>query len=164
MAQGSEQAAEQLVNVTARLEQLARQQRGGLLDSLRPFLLGALVGGAAALLYAPQAGEQTRAFVRRNATELQESATQGAQAAKGTIQERTGAAQETVQKTLAQAGDTVKTTVADGRAQANAATQEAKQAATASGTAAQTTADTTTDTAQDVSQEQARKAARPKPA
>jgi gas vesicle protein len=137
MAQSPEQLTEQLTKVTARLEALSKRQRGGgPLSGFKPFLLGALVGGGAALLYAPQAGEQTREFVRRNAGELQESAMQSAQTAKGKIQERTGVAQETIQKTLTQASDK----------------------------AAQTAPDSTTATATEMPQEQERTVGRPQSA
>ncbi len=128
MAQGTDQTAAQLEKVTARLEQLARHQRGGPLGGLKPFLLGALTGAGAALLYAPQAGEQSRKLLRRNATELQERATQSA---KGKTQERTGAAQETAQESLAQAANTVRATVQNGRTKTQPVTQDAQQAAAA---------------------------------
>jgi gas vesicle protein len=38
------------------------------------FFVGALVGGAAALLFAPQSGEQTRAQIRDRSIELKEKA------------------------------------------------------------------------------------------
>jgi len=146
MAQGTEQTAAQLEKVTARLEQLARRQRGGPVGGLKPFLLGALAG--AALLYAPRAGEQSRTLLRRNATELQERATQSAQSAKGKIQERTGAARETVQETLTQAASVA---------------QETKQAATEGGKAAQTAAAPPTPKAAAQREGQESKAGDPKP-
>lgn len=162
MAQGPEQTAEQLDKVTARLEQLARRRRGGPLGGLRPFLLGAIVGAGAALLYAPQAGEQTREFVRRNATDLQESATQGVQTAKEKIQERTGAAQDTARDALPQASPEVEAAAADSRAQARATAQKAKQAVTETAEAAQATAATAVDTTVATPEERERKVSRPK--
>jgi gas vesicle protein len=38
------------------------------------FFIGALVGGAAALLYAPQSGEETRTQIRERSIELREKA------------------------------------------------------------------------------------------
>ncbi len=128
MAQGTDQTAAQLAKVTARLEQLARHQRGGPLGGRKPFLLGALTGAGAALLYAPQAGEQSRPLLRRNATELRERATQSA---KGQTQERTGAAQETAQESLAEAANTVRATVQNRRTKTQPVTQDAQQAAAA---------------------------------
>lgn len=141
MAQDPEQTAAQLTKVTARLEQLARSQRGGPLGALKPFVLGALAGAGAGLLYAPQAGEQSRTLLRRNATELQERATQGAQSAKGKIQGGTAMAQGTAQQALAQASDKVKTTVADGRAKTDAVVEDARQAVQDGGDKMQAAAD-----------------------
>ncbi len=107
MAQDPEQTAAQLTMVAARLEQLARSQRDGPLGALKPFVLGALARAGTALRYAPQAGEQTRPLLRRNAGELQASATQGAQTVKGKIQGGTATAQDPVQAALTQVGDKV---------------------------------------------------------
>jgi gas vesicle protein len=41
-------------------------------DFLAGFILGGLVGAAAALLLTPQSGQETRAFIRDRGTELQE--------------------------------------------------------------------------------------------
>jgi gas vesicle protein len=41
-------------------------------DFLAGFIVGALVGAAAALLFAPQSGEETRALIREKGIELQE--------------------------------------------------------------------------------------------
>ncbi len=128
MAQSPEQLTEQLAKVTARLEALAKRQRGGgPLSGFKPFLLGGLVGAGAALLYAPQTGEQTRMLLRRNAGELQESATQGAQTAKDKIQSTTAAAQDATQTTLAQVSDKVNATAQNGRAKTNEIVQDTKQ-------------------------------------
>jgi len=161
MAQGTEQTAAQLEKVTARLEQLARRQRGGPLGGLKPFLLGVLTGAGAALLYAPQAGEQSRTLLRRNATELQERATQSAQSAKGKIQERTGAAQETAQESLAQAANKVRATVQNGRSKTQPVTQDAKQAVAAGGAQVQAPAAATADEAAGAQEATLRTAPRP---
>jgi len=116
MAQSPEQLTEQLAKVTARLEALAKRQRsGGPLSGFKPFLLGGLVG------------EQTRMLLRRNAGELQESATQGAQTAKDKIQSTTAAAQDATQTTLAQVSDKVNATAQNGRAKTNEIVQGTKQ-------------------------------------
>jgi len=162
MAQGPEQTAEQLAKVTERLERLARSQRGGPLAALKPFLLGALVGVGAALLYAPQTGEQTRALLRRNAGELRESTTQGAQSTKEKIQASTATAQDSVQATLTQVGDKVEA-AANGRTQLRTASQEARQRVSEGGKAAQEAANAATDKAVAQSEEQERKAGRPNP-
>jgi gas vesicle protein len=44
----------------------------GTTDFLAGFVVGALVGAAAALLFAPQSGEETRALIRDKGIELQE--------------------------------------------------------------------------------------------
>jgi gas vesicle protein len=43
-------------------------------DFLAGFLVGALVGAAAALLFAPQSGEETRTIIRERGIELKERA------------------------------------------------------------------------------------------
>jgi len=141
MAQDPEQTAAQLTKVTARLEDLAKRQRGGgPLGGFRLFVLGALAGAGAALLYAPQAGEQTRTLLRRNASELQESATQGARTAKGKIQANTATAQDSVQAALTQVGDKVEA-AADGRAKTDAVVEDARQAVQDGGDKVQAAAD-----------------------
>jgi len=162
MAQDPEQTAAQLTKATARLEDLAKRRRGGgPLGGFRPFVLGALVGAGAALLYAPQAGEQTRALLRRNASELQESATQSAQTAKEKIQGGTAKAQGTAQQALAQASDKVKATVANGRAKTDAVVEDAKEAVQDSDSKIQAATDTAADKATGVQQAAARKAPQP---
>lgn len=44
------------------------------IDFLAGFMVGALVGAAAALLFAPQAGEETRLLIRDKGIELKEQA------------------------------------------------------------------------------------------
>jgi gas vesicle protein len=91
-------SAERLEQVTAQLEQAAKQHRGsGPLRALRPFVLGALAGAGMALLYAPQRGEQTRAMLRRNATDLQDRATQTASSVKERLPEQAQTAPDQAQ-------------------------------------------------------------------
>jgi gas vesicle protein len=58
------------------------QRGGGLGSALKAFTFGALVGGGAALLYAPQKGEQTRRQLLARGSQAKEQATQLAGQAK----------------------------------------------------------------------------------
>ena len=128
MAQDVAQLATQLEQLNVRLERaLKARQGGGPLRPIRPFFFGALLGAGAALLYAPQTGERTREFLRRNAGELQESATQSTQTAKDTIQRTATTAKSTAQQTLTQVGDRAATAAQNGRAKTGEIVQGAKQ-------------------------------------
>jgi gas vesicle protein len=163
MARNPDQTTEQLTTVTARLERLARRQRGGPLGGFRPFVLGALVGAGAALLYAPQAGEQTRALLRRNASDVQASTTASVQTAKQKLQGGTAAVQDSARRALAQAAGTAKATVQDGRAETSAVVRDADQAAQDGGEQARVAADTAADEAVGARERPEREAARPEP-
>ena len=69
----------QLLKRLERLEQqlAKRGQRrgGGAGTALKAFTVGALVGGGAALLYAPQRGEQIRRQLRQRGSQVTEQAT-----------------------------------------------------------------------------------------
>lgn len=56
-------------------------------DFLAGFFVGALVGAAAALLLAPQSGEETRAFIREKGIELQERSAEMSADAQAKLQE-----------------------------------------------------------------------------
>ncbi len=110
MAKTLETSAGRLERVAAQLEQAAqRNQGGGLMGALKPFALGALVGAGAALLYAPQAGAQTRAVLRRNADDVQDRATQAASGATARVPDRAKAV-------LARANKQTKTFMEQGKA------------------------------------------------
>lgn len=127
MAQDVAQLATQLEKMNARLEQALKARRGGgPFRAVKPLFYGALLGAGAALLYAPQTGERTRALLLRSAGELRERATQGTQTAKETLQSTTAAAQDTAQQRLAQVADKVNATVQDGRAKTNEIIKGAK--------------------------------------
>ncbi len=116
-------SAERLEQVTAQLEQAARRnQGGGIMGALKPFLLGALVGAGMALLYAPQRGEQTRAMLRRNATDLQDRAMQTASSVKERLPEQ-------AQTALDQAQGRSKAAVEPGKETLQAVKAEAEQGA-----------------------------------
>ncbi|CAA9589995.1 MAG: hypothetical protein AVDCRST_MAG18-4835 [uncultured Thermomicrobiales bacterium] len=109
MAKTLETIEGRLERVTAQLEQAAkRSQGGGLMSMLKPFALGALVGAGAALLYAPQAGEQTRAVLRRNADDLQDRATQAASGVTARLPDQ-------AKEVLAQAREQTKTVMDQGK-------------------------------------------------
>ena len=63
---------DRLDHLEKRLTQVGKGQGGGFGATVRTLLLGALVGGALALLYAPQQGEEAR----RRMLELKEQAGQ----------------------------------------------------------------------------------------
>jgi gas vesicle protein len=56
-------------------------------DFLAGFVVGALVGAAAALLFAPQSGEETRALIRDKGIELQERSVEMSEEARRRAQE-----------------------------------------------------------------------------
>lgn len=121
-------SVERLEQVTAQLEQAARRnQGGGIMGALKPFLLGALAGAGLALLYAPQRGEQTRAMLRRNATDLQDRATQTASGVKERLPAQATAAQDKARTLLDQTKQQVKTAVGQGQDTSQAAEAEIKE-------------------------------------
>lgn len=123
MTKTVEASAERLEQVTAQLEKAAKQHRGsGPLRALRPFALGALAGAGMALLYAPQRGEQTRAMLRRNATDLQDRTTQTASSVKERLPEQ-------AQTALDQAQGRARTAVEQGQETLQAVKAEAEQGA-----------------------------------
>ncbi len=119
---------ERLEQVTAQLEQAARRnQGGGIMGALKPFLLGALAGAGLALLYAPQRGEQTRAMLRRNATDLQDRATQTASSVKEQLPVQATAAQDKARTLLDQTKQQVKTAAGRGQDTPQSANPAAKE-------------------------------------
>ena len=125
---------ERLEQVTAQLEQAARRnQGGGIMGALKPFLLGALAGAGLALLYAPQRGEQTRAMLRRNATDLQDRATQTASSVKERLPEQAQTAPDQAQgwaRTAVEPGkETLQAVKAEAEQGANEVTAAAKKRA-----------------------------------
>ena len=141
MSKTVEASAERLEQVTAQLEQAAQRHRGGgFIGGFKPFALGALAGAGLALLYAPQHGEQTRAMLRRNATELQERATQTASSVKGRLpgqaQTALDQAQGQAKSALDQAKEQAKTVVDQGKETLRAVKSDAKQGANEVATAA----------------------------
>lgn len=123
MAKTLEGIEGRLERVTAQLEQAAKRNRGG---GLKPFALGALVGAGAALLYAPQAGEQTRAILQRNANDLQTRATRAANTAKEQLPEQAQEAQDKAQSLLARTKEQAKTAVEQGKDTLQSAKADAK--------------------------------------
>ena len=138
MAKTVEANAERLEQVTAQLERAAQRNRGGgLLRGFRPFALGALAGAGVALLYAPQHGEQTRAMLRRNATDLQERATQTASSVKGRLPGQAQTALDQVQEQAKGVAEQAKGVAEQGKETLQAAKSDAKQGANAVAAAAQ---------------------------
>ncbi len=127
MAKTLEGIEGRLERVTAQLEQAAKRNRGGgFMSGLKPFVLGALVGAGAALLYAPQAGEQTRAILQRNANDLQTRATQAANSVKERLPEQAQDAQDKAQSLLARTKEQAKTAVEQGKDTPQSAKADAK--------------------------------------
>jgi gas vesicle protein len=92
-----------------------------------PFVWGALLGAAAALLLAPKSGAETQEELKERARRLREKA-----------EEKAGELQDTLQDALAQGRrqvedkyDTAKRAVAEGRSRAQHAVDAGKQAAKA---------------------------------
>lgn len=73
--QGDRQLAETLDRIERQLAKNS-QQRGGFGSMLRAFLFGSVVGAGLAVLYAPQAGAQTRQKLSQTSGEWMERATQ----------------------------------------------------------------------------------------
>jgi gas vesicle protein len=89
-------------------------------DFLAGFFVGALVGAAAALLLAPQSGEETRALIRDKGIELQErSAEMSAEARRraAEIQVQTKERAADTQAKLKEAVDQGKTAASEKKAQ-----------------------------------------------
>ena len=63
---------------------MADREEGGLATSLLTFLLGVAVGATVAILYAPQAGTETRAQIAEKAGQLKDKAAE----MKDTVAER----------------------------------------------------------------------------
>ncbi len=139
MAKPQDELTEQLARIEARLDRLANAApRGGLLGALRPLTLGALVGAGVALLYAPQAGQQTRTTLRENADKLQGQAAETANVARARVQRATNGAGEPGAAPLPipeQAKDTIKAATANVRDGAQAAKANAKRGAQGAGEA-----------------------------
>jgi gas vesicle protein len=95
------------------------------------FLVGALVGAAAALLLAPQSGEQTRTLIRdrslelgQRADELSAEARRRAEELQAEARERARQVQSQAKERAGQLQDTVKQAVEEGKA----AAEEKRQA------------------------------------
>lgn len=138
MAKSLESIEGRLERVTAQLEQAAKRNQGpGFGDAIRPFLLGALFGAGAALLYAPQAGGEIRATLRRNAGDLQSRATEVASSAKERLPEQLKGAQESAQALLAKTKAQGEAAVKETAAPAETPTAGAERGANATQTGAQ---------------------------
>jgi gas vesicle protein len=59
-------------------------------DFMMGFILGCVGGAVAALLFAPQSGEETRTVIRRKGGEIKDSASQSANQAVGNARVRAG--------------------------------------------------------------------------
>lgn len=76
MGTREERLLDRLERLQRRLEKQTRRGGGGGLGVLGGFLLGALAGGALALVAAPQSGEETREQLCGTSIELKDRATQ----------------------------------------------------------------------------------------
>lgn len=90
------------------------------------FLLGLLVGAGAALLFAPQSGEETRQVIRDRSRQLRDDAYGRAE----DLQERVEEGYERAKERLEEGFETARRTVKDKRADANSALDAGKAAVT----------------------------------
>ncbi len=74
MARRDEQLLQELEELRRRLAE-RDDQEGGVMGFLGGMALGVLVGGALALVFAPQSGEETRTQLRDTSIQLKERAT-----------------------------------------------------------------------------------------
>ena len=120
MARGENRSADlskAVERVRRQIEELEREEGGGG-GFLRGFGLGALLGGALALIFAPRPGQQTREQLRETTITLQDRASTAAQGAK----EQAGTLQEQAQDALGQVKERAQTLIATARESAPEAT------------------------------------------
>lgn len=103
---------------------MAENTSGG--EFIAGFLVGALVGAAAALMFAPHSGEETRTIIRDRGIELRDRADEISADARRRAEELQGQARTRAQDLQAQARDRaqglqtrVRQAVEEGRAAAN---------------------------------------------
>jgi len=102
MAKREEQLVEELERLRRQLAERGDSD-GGIMGFLGGLALGTLVGGALAIVFAPQSGEQTREQLRETSIELKDRATQVA----GQAREQADTLQTQAQEVLGQAKDQV---------------------------------------------------------
>jgi len=133
--QQHEQIMKALKAIEAALVRLDKR-RGG--SGLRPLLFGALIGGGAALLYAPQPGNQTREKLRQTTDQVQGRATELTQKAKdgsfqaqaqglvGQVKEHAATLKSQAQETLTQVQQRAQDTLGQAKEQAQGVIGQAK--------------------------------------
>jgi len=89
---------------------------------LSGFILGTVIGGAAALLAAPQTGEMTRQLIRDKSTEFKEKA-------KGTVEDTRAKAEQKLAETRARAAEVIKETSSQAEELARLAKERADEVA-----------------------------------
>jgi gas vesicle protein len=109
---------------------------------LTGFVIGGLAGLAVSLLYAPQAGRDTRELVRYKATQLRQAAEQTAQETKERVDQMTDEAKDQVRTMRQRSMDYVDETKDRVKNVANAVTQAAKESWEAEPTNSSTTSTT----------------------
>jgi gas vesicle protein len=140
---------EQLLQEIERLQrQLADrdEQEGGVMGFLGGLALGTLLGGALALIFAPQSGEQMREQLRDTSIQLRERATQ----LTDQVKEQAGTVQEQAQGALGQVKEQAQKTVDTAKQQAQGVMGRAQEATGAVTEQARQTADTAKEQAQGV--------------
>jgi gas vesicle protein len=95
-------------------------EKNGTVDFFAGFLIGALVGAAAALLFAPQSGEETRTLIRDKGIELKEQADEVGEQARKKAEAIQVQARQRAEELQAQ----VKHAVEEGRSAAAASKQD----------------------------------------
>jgi gas vesicle protein len=104
-------------------------ERGG--GNLGAFLLGVLIGGGIALLFAPQSGEETRLALKERGRRLREAAGATAEALQGKLEEgyerakaRVEEGFETARRTIEEKKADAKDAIEAGKAAAHSAREE----------------------------------------
>ena len=143
MARRDEQLLQELEELRRRLAE-RDDQEGGVIGFLGGMALGVLVGGALALIFAPQSGEETRTQLRDTSIQLKERATTVADQ----VKEQAGTVQTQAQDALGQVRERAQTLTETAREQVQGVAARTQEAAGAIGEEARQTAATASEQAQ----------------
>jgi gas vesicle protein len=162
MARRDEKLLEELEELRRRLAE-RDDQEGGIMGFLGGMVLGMLMGGTLALIFAPKSGEETRTQLRDTSIQLKERATTVADQ----VKEQAGTVQTQAQDALGQVRERAQSLTETAREQVQGVTARTQEAAGAIGEEARQTADTAREQAQGLrtqaqqAVEQTRSAAQP---
>ena len=143
MARRDEKLLEELEELRRRLAE-RDDQEGGVMGFLGGMALGVLVGGALALVFAPQSGEETRTQLRDTSIQLKERASTVADQ----VKEQAGTVQTQAQDSLGQVRERAQSLTETAREQVQGVAARTQEAAGAIGEEARQTADTAREQAQ----------------